>query len=638
MNPDALASSDPRPEGYLATRAAVRVSRADARSAFWRMLGLLWPHRRALTWGLVLGLGVALTYSMSLGGLLPVLKVVVERESLSAYLTQKAAETTAWYGGVLGWVAGWLPAGNTPQDAFRTLLMLMGVLLVLNLVGNALRVASQYLVLYASHRAMMDLRRRMYRKALHAPLTAVTGDVSARVSQFMSDAREVFAGITTLFGKVAREPLKAACVLAIALWLDWRVTMAVLAIAPVGVGLLWYFGRRVRKATVRMLEGYGVMLGGLEETLQGLDVVKTHTREADERRRMWKTERRMLRQLLRLSWIESLISPLLEVIGIAIAAAGMVWLASRTFSGELDPSRFMTLVVLLTAMLDPVRKVASVYNAVQRAGAAAQRIFQFLDEPEERSPRRPKALPAGTARTVCFEHVTFQYFADQQPPALFDVSLRVVPGECIAIVGPNGSGKSTLMRLLPRLLEPQEGRVCVDGIDVRELGLRDLRRQIAVVSQRPAIFARSVSDNIAYGNPDATPGQVREAARRAFAAEFIERWRDGYETLLGQYGATISGGQRQRIAIARAFLRPASILVFDEATSEVDAESEQKIHAALAELRRGKTTFLIAHRHTVMDLADRIVVMDGGRIIDVGTHAELLARCPLYVALYRSPA
>ncbi len=211
------------------------------------------------------------------------------------------------------------------------------------------------------------------------------------------------------------------------------------------------------------------------------------------------------------------------------------------------------------------------------------------------------------------------------------------PGECLAIVGPNGSGKSTLVKLLPRLLEPQTGRVLVDGTDVRELSLRDLRLQIAVVTQRPVIFARSVIENIAYGNPDASIDQVKEAARQAYAAEFIEQWPQQYETVLGEFGTSLSGGQRQRIAIARAFLKPASILIFDEATSEIDAESERKIHAALHELRRGKTTLLIAHRHTVMDLAERIVVMDAGRIVDAGTHVELMARCPLYLALYSSP-
>jgi ABC-type multidrug transport system fused ATPase/permease subunit len=515
----------------------------------------------------------------------------------------------------------------------------VAILLAVNLLGNLCRTLSQYYVLYASNRVVMDLRRMMYRKALHVPLNDLSGDVSIRVSQFMSDVREVFLGIGTFFGKFAREPLKAACVLAVALAVDWRLTLAVLGIGPIAVAAFWHFGRKVRKATMRLLEGYGVMLAGLEESLQGVEVVKSHARELHERRRMWSLERRMMKQQLKLAWIEALASPLMEVLGVLAAAGAMVWLAAQMFADppRMDPSHFITMVILLAALLDPVRKVANIYNMIQRAGAAATRIFAFLDQPEERSPRHPRRLPAAPARAVRFESIRFAYTPDQSPPALDGVSLEVAPGACLAIVGPNGSGKSTLMKLLPRLFDPAEGRVTIDGIDVRELSLRDLREQIAVVTQRPVIFARTVRENIAYGAEHAGDEQVREAARRAYAADFIERWPLGYESVLGEFGSSISGGQRQRIAIARAFLKRSSILIFDEATSEIDAESERKIHDALGELRKGRTTFLIAHRHTVMDLADRIVVMDGGRIIDTGAHAELLARCPLYAALYSSP-
>jgi ABC-type multidrug transport system fused ATPase/permease subunit len=291
------------------------------------------------------------------------------------------------------------------------------------------------------------------------------------------------------------------------------------------------------------------------------------------------------------------------------------------------------MVILLAAMLDPVRKIANVYNMIQRSGAAAMRVFEFLDQPDEKSARHAKPLPDSGPREIHIEDVLFRYTPQQSPPALDGVSLHVAPGECVAIVGPNGSGKSTLVKLLPRLLEPQHGRVTIDGIDVRALSLRSLRQQIAIVSQRPVIFARSVRENIAYGNEEASLEEVRAAARKAYAAEFIEQWPNQYEMVLGEFGTSVSGGQRQRIAIAQAFLKKSSILIFDEAPSE----SERKIHAALNELRRGKTTFLIAHRHTVMEMAERIVVMDVGRIVDVGTHAELMQRCPLYVASYRSP-
>lgn len=625
------------------------------------MVGTVWPHRLAMTWGLVLGFGVALTYATSLAGMLPVLSVLVERKAPREYVLQwadKASAKGAFYSGWLRSIAEWLPgtASDAQGGSLRTLAILLGILLAINLLGNLFRVFSQYLVLYASQRAVMDLRRRMYRKALSISMTRLSGELSGIISQFLSDVREVFLGIVTLFGKVAREPLKALCVLAVALLVDSRLTLMALAIAPPAVLLLWYFGRKIRKAAVRLLEGYGMMLGSLEETLQGIQVVKSYGQEARERRRMWQLERRMLHPQLRLFWIESLSSPLIEVVGIIAASAAVVWLASRVFSGEIDASRFLLMVGLLAAMLDPIRKIANVYNMVQRSGAAAQRIFAFLDEPEEdrqegiqdigpavnvlpAAANKPDStsqdkLPA--APQIKFSKVGFRYDRSSAP-ALADVTLTIAPGECVAIVGPNGSGKSTLLRLLPRLLEPQQGAISIDGLDVRAMRLKPLRKRIAIVDQRAVVFARSVSENIAYGSPAAGDREVRRAAALAYAADFIEQLPEGYATRVGEFGTTLSGGQRQRLSIARAFLKPADILIFDEATSEIDAESESKIHAALQTLRRGKTTFLIAHRHTVMEMADRVIVMDVGRVVDAGPHAALLDRCPLYQALYASP-
>jgi len=649
-----LAASDARRRLAAGKPRRHAVPSEQARAAFWRMVRLVRPHRRRMALGVILGLGVALTYATSLGGMYPVLKVVVEKGNVHDWLLARAAGPhdgaterpgaesenlrRRWYGPVLRRVADVFPAENTTAARMQSLLILLAALVAVNLAGNVCRVFSQYFVLYASHRVVMDLRRKMYRKALHVPMTAISADVSGRVSQFLSDAREVFLGIGTLFGKFAREPFKAVCVLVVALWLDARLTLFVLLIAPLAVSMLWYFGHRIRRATVKLLQGYGVMLGGLEESLQGIDVVKGFVREGHERQRMWRLERRMMRQQLKLAWIEALSSPLIEVVGVVAACAAIVWLAQQTFNNRMDSSHFMTMVILLAAMLDPMRKIANVYNMVQRSGAAAMRIFQFLDQPEEVSRPGARTLPVDGPREIRLERVVFRYTPSQTPPVLDDVSLHVRPGACVAIVGPNGSGKSTLVRLLPRLIEPQSGRILVDGFDVRSLSLRDLRQQIAIVSQRPVVFARSVRENIGYGLDNPSLECIREAARRAYAAEFIEQWPEQYDTVLGEFGTSVSGGQRQRIAIARAFLKGASVLIFDEATSEVDAESERKIHAALMQLRQGKTTFLIAHRHTVMEMAERIVVMDVGRIVDTGTHAELMQRCPLYVALYRSPA
>ncbi len=648
MNGTPLPGAEP-PAQSPTDRWRAQPTRSELRDAFWRMLALVRPHRRMMSLGILLGFGVALTYATSLAGILPVLSVVVEDRSLHDALLERAAtahEAGKWYAGTLEWTAQWFPQANSSNSRMTTLMLLLAVLLSINILGNICRVLSQYAVLNASQRMIMDLRRKMYRKALFVPMTTVNEELSSVISQFLSDVREVFLGVVTLFGKVAREPLKAVAVLCVAFVLDAKLTLVALGIAPPAVGLLWYFGRRVRKATVRLLEGYGLMLGTLEETLQGISAVKSYNRENHERRRMWQLERSMLKHQLKLFWIEAISSPLIEVVGILAASCGIVWLAGRVFVGELEASRFLLMVGLLAAMLDPIRKIANVYNMVQRSSAGAHRIFRFLDTAEEHRGVSRELVPAGTngepvatgptAPLVEFDALRFRYHPEGQR-VLDDVSFVAQPGECIAIVGPNGSGKSTLLRLLPRLLELQQGTIRIDGEDVRKMSLRALRGQIAIVDQRPVIFARSVRENLRYGDLDATEARIRQAVEQAHA-DFVDRLPQGYDTRVGEFGTTLSGGQRQRLSIARAFLKPASIVIFDEATSEIDAESERKIHEALDELRRGRTTFLIAHRHTVMDMADRIVVMDAGRIVDIGTQAELLERCPLFVALYRSPA
>ncbi len=637
MSDNTLAPNGPSRRSSAQKRLDRSIAKEQAQASFWRMIKLVYPHRRRMTIGLLLSLVAALTYAASLGGMLPVLKVLVEQENTREWLLEQASESNERLAPLVERLAFVFPAEDTSGSRMRALLILLAVLVSVNLLSNLCRVFSQYFVLYSTHRVVMDLRRHMYRKTLHVPLDVIAGDVSSRISQFLADAREVFLGISTLFGKFAREPFRAVCVLAVALWIDARITLVVLAIAPIAVGTLWYFGRQVRRANLKLLRGYGQLLGGLEETLQGVEVVKGYTREGHERKRMWHLERRILKQQLKMAWIEALSSPLMEVVGVIIASLAIVWLAKQTFADQMDTSHFIIMVGLLAAMLDPVRKVANVYNMIQRSGAAATRVFEFLDTPDELSPQCAQHLTSDRPRAISVENVTFRYTSEQEPAALAGVSLRVAPGACIAIVGPNGSGKSTQVKLLPRVVVPQEGHVAVDGIDVGSLSLRSLRQEIAIVSQRPVIFARSVRDNIAYSDDAATLEEVRAAARKAYADEFIEQWPDKYDTVMGEFGTSVSGGQRQRISIARAFLRKSSILIFDEATSEIDADSERKIHAALNELRQGKTTFLIAHRHTVMEMAERVVVMDAGRIIDVGTQTELLQRCPLYVALYRSP-
>jgi len=299
------------------------------------------------------------------------------------------------------------------------------------------------------------------------------------------------------------------------------------------------------------------------------------------------------------------------------------------------PPELMVRLVCLVAIFEPVRKLSTVYPKLQRANAAAERVFALIDSPSEYAEEAGRPRIAPLRATIELDEVTFTY-PNSNRPAVKGVSLQVKKGEFIALVGPNGSGKTTLVSLLPRFFPMDSGRILIDGQDINKSSLRSLREQFSLITQESVIFPDTVRSNIAYGRPDATQAEIEAAARKAFADDFIRQMPDGYDTVVGEHGATLSGGQRQRLAIARAILRDAPILIFDEATSQVDPESEMKIHQALDAFLKDRTAFVIAHRYSTVSDADRIVVMDEGQLVAVGPHEQLLKSCPLYRRLYET--
>ncbi len=550
----------------------------------------------------------------------------------------------------------YLPAGTTREDRMRTLYILLGVLIGLSLLQNAARFGGEYLAAVTAARAVVALRRQMYRKVLRLPLSFFarrgTSDV---MSRFVQDSQDIYRGLTFIFTQSVREPLKAVGVFAFALWYAPRVTLFAALIAPLAAWLIRAFGRRVRKASRRLLRGYGRMLTALEGALVGIRVVKGYNMERFERRYLFGIDWHMLRQQLRIEMVEAVSSPLFEFLGLVAGAAAAVWFYNEMLGGRMDAPGFMIMVICLVAIFDPLRKLSNLYTRLQRAGAAAERCFEIIDQPVEeeiRRDRRPE-LPS-LERQIEFDRVTFTYPGADRP-AVRDFSLTVRRGERIAVVGPNGSGKTTLLALLMRFFEPQRGAIRLDGRDIADCSLASLRRQVSLVTQDTVLFADTVRNNIAYGDerllrrlvmrqrhpqrrypklPD--EDRIEQAARAAYADEFICELPAGYDTVLGEHGATLSGGQRQRVSIARAILRAAPILVFDEATSQIDSDSERKIHRALHDFLADRTGFIIAHRLSTIQHASRIVVMDAGRLIDVGRHAELLDRCPYYRSFFET--
>jgi ATP-binding cassette subfamily B protein/subfamily B ATP-binding cassette protein MsbA len=384
----------------------------------------------------------------------------------------------------------------------------------------------------------------------------------------------------------------------------------------------------------------------LEETFRGIKIVKAFTNEPQERKRFHLRSKEYYRKAMKIVSYDSLSHPMTEIMGILTICLALLAGAWLVLKGEthllgirmsdrpLSLGWLLLFYGLLAGMADPLRKLSEVFSRLQRAVAACDRIYGRLDrQPQIHSPASPTACPRHH-RDLVLEGVEFAYYPGQ--PVLEDINLRIPFGETVAIVGPNGCGKSTLANLIPRFADPTGGVIRLDGVPLVDVRVRDLRSQIGLVTQDPFLFDDTVFNNIRYGRPKATRGEIIEAAKRAHAHRFIESdLPQGYDTVVGAMGGRLSGGQRQRIALARAILRDPAILILDEATSQIDLESEQAIQEALEHFKRNRTTLIITHRLAVLSLADRIVAMESGRIIDAGTHEEMLARCALYSRLHQ---
>ena len=553
-------------------------------------------------------------------------------------------------------IAKILPAETTKEAKMRTLWMVFGAILVITIVGGVCRFFGEYLIALVAGRTVVAIRRHMYDRVLNFPVSYFASrGVSDTVSRFVQDSQDIYRGLNFVFAKSLREPLKAMFAFGLALWLDWRITLITVAVAPLAGILIRKFGKMIRKANKGLLQGYGRMLNALESALSGIRVVKGYTMESYERRHLHAVDTHMLRQQMKIERTDALTGPVFEIMGVIVAVGAIAYFANLMFDNRMDFAEFATLAACMAGMFDPVRKMSSFYNRIQQANAALDRVFEIIDLPMEETDRHSAAMLPSLADKIELQAIRFAYPGSERP-ALDGVTLTIQRGERVAFVGPNGSGKTTLLAMLMRFFEPQQGRILFDGRDIADYSLWSLRRQISLITQDTVIFADTIANNIAYGDdrllrrlvlrrrhperfppgPDPDHARIEEAARAAFADEFIRDKPEGYDTYVGEHGTQLSGGQKQRIAIARAILRNAPIFIFDEATSQIDSESEQKIHDAVERFLEGRTALIIAHRFSTILQADRIVVMDRGRIVDSGKHPELMERCKLYQTLYGS--
>jgi ABC-type multidrug transport system fused ATPase/permease subunit len=411
--------------------------------------------------------------------------------------------------------------------------------------------------------------------------------------------------------------------------IDVKLTLLMLAIVPPIVVTTIFFGRKIRKMTRAVQDELAKVSGQVQESIGAIATVQSFVREDHEAKRYRSGVERAFDKTLELVRFRSWFFSTAMTAGY-VGVAAVIWLGGRALiRGELSPGALTSFFLYTFIVAGALADLAGLWGALQRAAGATDRLFSVIDTvPDIRSPEQPLALPEGKG-AVRFENVSFAYPSRAQA-VLTNVDLVVEPGEVVALVGPSGSGKSTVLSLLYRFYDVDQGRVLFDGVDVRHLSLRDLRGSLAMVAQEPVLFSGTIRENIAYGRDGATEEQILAAAKDAFAHDFITGFPEGYATVIGERGTKLSGGQKQRIALARALLANPRVLILDEATSNLDAESEAAVQAALARLMHGRTTIVVAHRLSTVRDADRIVVLDGARIVEQGGHDELMARRGTY--------
>jgi ATP-binding cassette subfamily B protein/subfamily B ATP-binding cassette protein MsbA len=533
-----------------------------------------------------------------------------------------------------------------PSDPFGTVALIVIALIVATMVKGVFTFANSMCVASLEQRLIFDLRRQFYQQALRMDLTAFGEErTSGLLSRFNADIGFLTTGVKNLFGSAIREPLKMLACLIGASFISWRLMLFSLVFTPLIALIIRKLAGCIKRANRRVLEEIAQLYGVLTETFNGIQTVQAYTLENRERGRFHKVSKHCFHKGMRIAFYSALTKPMTETMGITMISLALMsgaylvlnqqthLFGIRMCDRPLDVPSLLVFYGLLIGTTEPARKLSEIFNSIQAGVAAADRLYPLLDQsPRIQSPLRPRALPTPHHRLI-FDNINFHYVSGT--PVLHRINLSVNFGETMAIVGPNGCGKSTLIQLIPRFFDPVDGAVRLDHIDLRQARLKDLRQRIGLVTQQSVLFDDTVFNNIHCGRLTASREEVIQAAKKARAHKFIEqRLSEGYETIVGAGGSRLSGGQRQRIALARAILRDPEILILDEATSQIDVESEQLIHQALEEFARGRTVLMVTHRIATLALADRILVMNGGRIDDLGTHQELIRRCSLYQRLY----
>jgi subfamily B ATP-binding cassette protein MsbA len=522
--------------------------------------------------------------------------------------------------------------GVLPEKQFDGVLLLIILIWCLTIFGATANFLHQYISQTLATVTIAGIRRELFLHVLHLPLTRVVRQGSSEyLSRIIRDSAALESGFVGLLGKSIAQLSKGIVALAVAVVFDWKIVVVAIVVAPVLGVVLRKISKTIRRGARGSLEAQQDLLRLSSERVQGLRAVKTSTAENLAAAQFDEANARVVKHELRMRTAKAMSSPIMETLAIFVLGALALLAVNSILKGSLPFERFLLSIGSLAVAGASFRPLAAIINDISAASAPARRILDVLAEATESG--GDKKLPRH-AHSLEFRGVTYTY-PGAESPAVITADLTIQFSEHVAVVGPNGSGKTTLLGMVPRLLEPDSGAILLDGVSIADSQLPSLRGQMGVVTQEPFIVNGTIAENISLGHPGASQAEIEAAAAASHAAEFIEALPDRYQTVVAEHGASLSGGQRQRISIARALLRKPSLLILDEATSQVDSESEAAIADAIRGIRNC-TVLVIAHRlATVLD-CNRIVVMDGGRIVDVGPHAELLERCDLYSRLIRT--
>lgn len=498
------------------------------------------------------------------------------------------------------------------------------------LVRSLCSYGSTYCMQWVSNKVVSDIRSQLFSKMLRNSMDFFNKARSGfLMSVITNNTRVMQMALTTVGSDVFKQPITIVGAITVLMVMDWKFTLVTLILFPTCLLPLRVYGRRARKAVQNEQEGMAEMVVTMQETFAGIRVIKSFAREAHQEKEFKRSNQVQFSQMMRMIRSMEAVGPLVET----IAAIGVGIALLYVYAANLSVGRFFGLISGIFILYDPIKTLSRIHLVMQRSIAATTSIFSLLDShPTVQDAPNAVALSSSQGR-IDFEDVTFRY-ANTVTDAISNLTLHMEVGKTYALVGASGAGKSTILSLILRLYDPTSGAVKIDGRDLRSVTQKSLRERIGLVTQETFLFHDTIFSNIQFGRLDATPEEVREAARAAYAHDFIVAQPKGYQTVIGDKGCLLSGGQQQRLAIARAVLKNAPILLLDEATSSLDSESEKQIQTALAELATGRTVIAIAHRLSTVLSADQIIVMDGGRIKEIGTHAELLEKSGYYRRLY----